>query len=103
MKKLCRLFLLSGMLVCAAACGASAASIVNLDTAPWDVRIHTGGQVREVRIEPGQTWHGFGYPLRAEIQGHEQMLESDADYAIWKGGVLTLQRRGAHSRLDGGS
>lgn len=87
MKAILSLFLLI------AAVDAHAASIVNLDTIPYDLDVEIAGRKQTVSIEPNARWDSNMHPIRVNIGKRVTTLDPDMEYAIWKGGVLTPQRQ----------
>ncbi len=89
------IFLLGTLLACAVFSPlAQAASIVNLDREAHMINIDLLGRKSRIRLEPDQRWESELYPLRVHIdEGQSQTLEQKAHYAIWKNGVLAVQRR----------
>lgn len=73
---------------------AHAVRITNLDTIPYDLEVQLGGDdYRIISIEPNATWESFARPIYVKRGKNAMALEEDGEYAIWKGGALTIQRR----------
>ncbi len=81
---------------------ATAASITNLDSIPYDLRIRNNNKEESISIDPNKTWRTEAYNPEVLNGKRWMVLEGDSDYAIWKGGTLTKQRRGVKMRGGGG-
>lgn len=71
---------------------AYAIRITNLDTAPHDLAVKNGGEIKIVTLAPNETYATYGPSVYLQVKGHKaKYADPFNDYTIWKGGELTVQ------------
>lgn len=73
-------------------------TITNLDSIPYDLKMEIGGAEQLVAVEPNETWSTAAWPVYVYVKNRRMALEADGGYAIWKGGSIAKQTRGAIGR-----
>lgn len=77
---------------CAAASPATAAVITNLSDTPQTVSFPYWKQQSAATIAPGETLRIPGR-MTVRYQGDEVLIDDNQEYAIWKDGTFSSQRR----------
>lgn len=72
---------------------ACASSITNLADIPYDLNVVIAGKEQSISIDPGRKWSSDAYPIYVYVKKQRVRLDPSAEYAIWKDGSFTQQRR----------